>query len=186
MPLNPEAHLQRGLAYGQLKHRREAIADYSMFLAMTSPTDRRRPEILFRRSSNYLELKDNAAVLADLLAMAKLDTRSLPWPDEAAKRCNEFARSLVICPAKDRQPDKALALAGKAVELAPDNIGYRGTLGVALYRNGRYKEAVTVLEKSLQENEGRTDAFDLFFLAMCHHHLADKAKAKDCYDRAVK
>jgi hypothetical protein len=60
------------------------------------------------------------------------------------------------------------------------------TLGVALYRNGKSTEAVPVLEQSLAASRGKSDAFDLLFLAMSHHQLDPPAKAKKCCDRAVK
>jgi hypothetical protein len=57
---------------------------------------------------------------------------------------------------------------------------------VGLYRNDRLKEAVAMLEKSLKDGRRGSDAFDLFFLAMCHSRLGDQIKAKDCFERAVK
>ncbi|MGH7172369.1 MAG: tetratricopeptide repeat protein, partial [Gemmataceae bacterium] len=58
------------------------------------------------------------------------------------------------------------------------------TLGVALYRVGQFANAVPVLERSLREGKGQADAFDLFFLAICHHRLGDAAKAKSYRERA--
>jgi uncharacterized protein HemY len=89
-------------------------------------------------------------------------------------------------PTELRDPRAALDLARKAAELEPQSALYLNTLGVALYRNGKYTEVISVLEKSLAASRGESDAFDLFFLAMCHHQLGEPAKAKDCYDRALK
>src|SRR5207247_4977738 len=98
---------------------------------------------------------------------------------------NNEAWRLVAGPAEKRDPAKALPLARRAVELEPGDPTYLNTLGVVLYRNGQYKEAVVTLEKSRAASNGQFDGFDLFFLAMCHARLGDAAKAKECYDRAV-
>jgi tetratricopeptide (TPR) repeat protein len=105
-------------------------------------------------------------------------------PSHAAAQ-NNLAWLLLTGPKGLRDPEQALRAAQKAVELEREQFIYLNTLGVALYRNGKFAEAVPVLERSLREQEGQADAFDLFFLAMCHHRLGDATKAKDCRDRAA-
>ena len=60
------------------------------------------------------------------------------------------------------------------------------TLGVALYRLGRYVEARAIFEKNAEKQVKEFAAFDLFFLAMCHHQLGDGKKAQSEYERAVR
>jgi serine/threonine protein kinase/WD40 repeat protein len=99
---------------------------------------------------------------------------------------NNLAWSLATGPADQRDPVRALKLIEEAVKQQPENALFLNTLGVVRYRNGQYAQAVAALEKNLNAGRGQSDAFDLFFLAMCHTKLGNPAKAKDCFDRAVK
>src|SRR5262249_43847329 len=99
---------------------------------------------------------------------------------------NNQAWRLVTGPENPLYPAQALKLIQEAVKQQPNNATFLNTLGVAQYRNGQYKDATATLEKSLAKGNGQFDAFDLFFLAMCHHRLGDPVEARDCFDRAVK
>src|SRR5262249_16339311 len=79
---------------------------------------------------------------------------------------------------------KAVALAKKAVELAPKEGNHWNTLGAAHYRAGNWKDAVAALEKSMQLRKGG-DAFDFFFLAMAHWRLEHKEEAHKLYEKAI-
>jgi Tfp pilus assembly protein PilF len=102
-----------------------------------------------------------------------------------AEAHNALAWLLLTVPAPLRNPQEALPLARKAVELAPSDTHCTNTLGVALCQADKAAEAVPVLEKSLATGRGKSDAYSLFFLEMCHMKLGDAAKARDCFDRAV-
>jgi WD40 repeat protein len=103
----------------------------------------------------------------------------------AAVLQNNEAWLLVTGPGQKRDPARALKLIEQALQDDPDEPFYLNTLGVAQYRNGQYKQALATLEKSLVASKGKSDAFDLFFLAMCHAKLSDPGRAKACFDRAV-
>jgi serine/threonine protein kinase/WD40 repeat protein/tetratricopeptide (TPR) repeat protein len=99
---------------------------------------------------------------------------------------NNLAWSLANGPVRQRDLPRATDLIRKAREMDPDNSTFLNTLGVIQYRNGQTAQAIVTLEKSLAAGKGQSDGFDLFFLAMCHAKFGDPAKAKDCFDRAVK
>jgi tetratricopeptide (TPR) repeat protein len=89
-------------------------------------------------------------------------------------------------PSDVHNPTRTLVLAEKAVALALDRVDFRSTLGLAQYHCGRYREALATLQKNLEQGRGMADGADLFLLAMCHVQLGDAAKARDCFDRAVR
>src|SRR5262249_4440216 len=135
-------------------------------------------ELYEERAACYAEIGDKLKEEADRAAAAK-------WQPRSTIRLNNRAWRLVTGPASERDPKKALELIRKAIELEGDEALYLNTLGVALYRNGRWTEAIAALEKSLALGKGKSDAFDLYFLAMCHARVGEGDKAKQYFDRAV-
>ena len=83
----------------------------------------------------------------------------------------------------DESPESyALALrqAEAACRLAPDNAMFINTLGVALYRNSRFQEALDSLTRSDNINSaaiGGRHPEDISFLGMVHSKLDHKEKA---------
>jgi WD40 repeat protein/Tfp pilus assembly protein PilF len=133
--------------------------------------------LLERRARYWQQNHNPAQAVADL-------QRSLELDPERASACNTLAWLYVTGPVELRAPDKALPLAQKAVQKAPKTSTYLNTLGVVYCRLDQYPQAVDALERSLRQGQGQYAAFDLFFLAMCHAHLGEPAKAQDCYQRA--
>jgi tetratricopeptide (TPR) repeat protein len=99
---------------------------------------------------------------------------------------NDLAWTYLSAPAALRDVEAALPLAEQAVRLAPKDWNYRNTLGVANYRAGRYREAVALLRDNVEQQADRILAYDLYFLAMCHHRLDEPERARDYYTWAVR
>jgi WD40 repeat protein len=124
--------------------------------------------------------------------IADLETMLARQPDQPrigemlARFLNTCAWRLATAPEPTRDPQRAISLARRAVELRPKAAIYLNTLGVALHRAGRYPEAIATLEKSLAAGRGQTDAFDLFFLAMARFEVGQIDRARADFDRAVK
>jgi tetratricopeptide (TPR) repeat protein len=101
-----------------------------------------------------------------------------------ADSCNNLAWELIAGAKSSRDPVRALPLARRAVALAPDVEPYVNTLGVALYRAGRYTEAIPVLEQSLAASSNLTIPSDLFGLVICHAKQGDGGRARAYFVRA--
>jgi tetratricopeptide (TPR) repeat protein len=165
----------RGESLQRLGRHAEAVEDFTALLKFF-PED---GDLYEQRARSYEALNDRSHADADRKKAVEVSRNS-------PQLMNNQAWHLLTGPVGQRDPVRGLELAQKAVERAPDQQVYLNTLGVAQYRNGLYGQAITTLEKSLQAGKGQFDAFDLFFLAMCHARLGNAAQAKDCYDRAVK
>jgi tetratricopeptide (TPR) repeat protein len=115
----------------------------------------------------------------------KAYTHAIQLKPSSATANNNAAWLLATCPEpKFRDPDRAVALAKKATELAAKEGTFWNTLGTAQYRAGDSKAAIAAFEKSMELRKGG-DSFDWFFLAMAHRQLGDKEKAHTWFNRAV-
>jgi serine/threonine protein kinase/WD40 repeat protein len=126
------------------------------------------------------------AALADCEASLRLKPDQAELRSRLALACNNLAWTLVTGHASTRDPQRAMSLARRAIEMASGTAIYLNTLGVAQYRADQYAEAIATLEKSLAAGQGGSDAFDLFFLAMARFKLGQIAQARADFDRAVR
>jgi tetratricopeptide (TPR) repeat protein len=174
-PDNDSARSLRAHALRLSRRFEEAAGDYTA-LIQRNPKD---PQLYTSRALCHEALGNTDRAKADreqALALGPRDPLAL----------NNYAWSLANGPPEKRDPARALQLIQEAVKQQPENATLLNTLGVVQYRNAMYPEAVATLEKSLATGKGQSDAFDLFFLAMCHARLGDAARARDCFDRAVR
>jgi len=84
---------------------------------------------------------------------------------------------------QNKHVERALVMTRKAVEAEPENAAYRDSLGWALYRAGRFAEAVCELEKAAAGEV--PDPVVLEHLGDAYHKLNRPDKAKDAWRRAV-
>jgi serine/threonine protein kinase/Tfp pilus assembly protein PilF len=172
-PGDIHAMVRRGCVNDKSGRYDEAIADYTRALAIR-PGD---PRIMAARGSAYLSKKQYAQ------GIAECEASLAAVPDQAAVQ-NSLAWVYATAPAPFRDQAKALPHARAALRLSPKIGTYHNTLGVALYRAGQYRDALTELETSLAAGSQADAPIDLFFLAMCHVHLGDTARAKVDFERA--
>jgi serine/threonine protein kinase len=101
------------------------------------------------------------------------------------RELDDLAWLLVTYPVLQlRDPQRAIRLAKKAVELAPQTARHWRTLGVAQYQAGKWIEAVAALQKSIELSKG-ANSYQSFYLAMAHEQLGNKEQARDWFVRAV-
>ena len=174
-PDRDRALLYRAKAYQRLGRHAEAAADLTAILRHY-PRDGRFYNL---RADSYQALGEKTRAEADRRKAREV-------APEDARQLDDRAWRMLTGPPAGRDAAAALEIAQKAVDLVPNEAAYLNTLGVAQYRNGLFEEAIASLEKSRALWNGKSEAYDLFFLATCHQKLGDPDKARDCFDRAVR
>ncbi len=104
---------------------------------------------------------------------------------DSVSALNSFAWLLATCPdEKFRNPEEAVRLASRAVELAPKEGNSWNTLGVALCRQGEHLKCVDALRHSMELRKGG-DANDWLFLAISLQSSGNADEAKRWYQQSV-
>jgi WD40 repeat protein/tetratricopeptide (TPR) repeat protein len=93
---------------------------------------------------------------------------------------NDLAWACVLAPDALADMGEVVQLAEKAYKQSPTPM-VRNTLGAALYRAGKWEEAV----KTLDQNQGESAAYDWLFLAMAHHRLGHADQAREYLEKAT-
>jgi len=123
------------------------------------------------------DLVARASGLKNLVAKQWLQ-QAMELDPENPQVHNELAWLLVTAREELRDPQAAVRHARRTIELDADKATYWNTLGVALYRDAQYSEAIAKLEESLRLGGEPTAGFDLIFLALCHHALGNQELAR--------
>jgi tetratricopeptide (TPR) repeat protein len=98
----------------------------------------------------------------------------------------------VLAPGSVKDWDPSLKLAETAARADPQTNSYALTLGAALYRAGRYEEAIQRLKAITGAGEQAgspvrsSAAYPWFFLAMAHQRLGQTEEGRKCLDEGIK
>ena len=160
-----------------------------LMLARIYVNSGRQQEALARLGA--LAAKTNS--IAAVMQIASIQEQSGNFP--AARDAYERALTLaprsglalnnlayLYCERFDRL-DRALELADKARQLAPDNPFAADTLGWVLYRKGDYKRAAGLITEAANGAPGNLEM--QFHLGMVHYMLGEEAEARAALQRAV-
>jgi WD40 repeat protein/Flp pilus assembly protein TadD len=206
-PEDLEAYFRRGIALARDRRWHKAEAD----LTRAAPVEKEREQVHYWRARCRENLGDITGAIEDYTlaievrpgrpefhyhralafslegrypeAIADAE-RSLELSPKSHRELNDVAWFHVSFPEPHGSPHRGLELVRKALLEKPGEAMYENTLGVALYRLGRFEEAIKALEASARATGGGT-ACDHLFLAMARGRLGDQDGATLSYERAT-
>jgi tetratricopeptide (TPR) repeat protein len=159
----------------------ELVADYPAELAYSLELGRIRwvRGIWYRSLGHPTEARaEFAAAVEAYRTLLPLDTDGRGYNNLACLLCDGPEEGL-------RDVAAAVPLAREAVARGPQRWAYWNTLGVALYRAGDWRGAITALETGMARKDGG-DAHDWYLLALAHARLGEREEARRWVARAVR
>ncbi len=155
----------------------EAIADYEQAIRL-------QPENLMLRHGQILLL--GAVGDLDQFEQARSDLVDRFRPTITWDTANNAAWFGSLALRVDVHLESLVRLAEWAVDRSPDaerKAVYLNTLGVALYRAGRFEDAIRRLDDGIELRNGTSIPQDWPFLAMAHHRLGHRDQARHYLQR---
>ena len=178
-PEDADAYWRRGYSWFRLSDYEQAVRDCTRALDLDSGLQ----HAYFWRGRAWQHQDDCARAIADF-------EKSLEIKPKDGWCCRHLAWLYSAGPEELRNPERALVLARKGLQLIPKQATdsmpiFLSTLGAAYYRNGRLEEALDALSRSVHTSPAALSATTLLFEAMCHQDAGHPAEARHCYDRAM-
>lgn len=137
-------------------------------------------------------LREARLVLSNIFVIKKDLPQAEEWLEQVLDEFPEDTSALndlgYLWADQGKHLDRALEMTRKAVAADPDNGAYHDSLGWALFKLGRYDEALVALKKAAADHEPDedADAVILDHLGDCQHKLGQTKDAIDSWQRALK
>jgi eukaryotic-like serine/threonine-protein kinase len=149
----------------------EAAKDYGQLIRL-------QPEDLWPRHCQILAL--GAAGDHDQLQRACSEILDRYGRTAVSSVANDAAWSCSLAPSMDERPEELVRLAELGADGAagPEKGRFLNTVGAALYRAGRFEEAIRRLDEAIQLKGGASEPRDWAFLAMAHQRLEHRDQAR--------
>jgi tetratricopeptide (TPR) repeat protein len=171
----PDLRLYRGVALARLGRHADALPDLTAAVQHSGPGVWPRLE----RGDAYRALGRTADAAVDWAQAAELAQTNTPvW------LLNDLAWRLLTAPVQTRDAARGIKLAKMAHKKAKEDRAVLRTLGVAYYRGGQFKEALTELARV--PLLGRDTAYVLFVQSACRAKLGHPKQAADMFRLAVR
>jgi WD40 repeat protein/tetratricopeptide (TPR) repeat protein len=172
-PARPANYLNWGEAHAARGHWAEAVGDFEKYEELAGTNE----QVLNWHALALAGAQDRAGQRKVCAAILDKYRNDPSLANDVAWHCARF-------PDLVPDPGVPVALAETAVAQLHTS-GNLNTLGVALYRAGRFQDAILKLDEGIKEHKQGGSASDWLFLAMAHKSLGHTEEAQKWLQKAI-